>query len=239
MNKYICRLWASGDWFRPPSNKNKPVRVNHKGFGDMIGEYNSAYSRGPGTIITDYINPALDEFLDVVDNIAITYKQDKELLEEIAKYSWDNKSAEEYASKIFDEPVHCVTPVVTKSDGEYYLKVVPKSIPLDRPENYITVAFDSNVRRSRISKTMINNITKNKNVIDVGRTHWAHNEKDTIKILAYLIYHSDHFIGLDSGMSHFALMLKNDEDITIYTNKNKRTGVIQEWINSNINVIEI
>jgi hypothetical protein len=74
------------------------------------------------------------------------------------------------------------------------------------------------------------------NLRTILHCHSVYNEKLGPAKVAYIISKAKFHIGIDSGMSHFALTIKNKEDVHIYVPKDRQTSVTYRWINKGYNV---
>jgi hypothetical protein len=205
------------------------------GFGDMICQISNlnAMCKESATILTDRQNVGFHTFNRLINKCQ-------------EKYHWNiDKSRYEHLISISNNNITLSELSGCKSlhyypDFEYVKLNKSKFIKPDNFDDSVEYATMQTIGSGRFpfmyDKIENEKLFKKYNIklIDVGnKESWG------LPKLAWVIDNAKFHLGIDSGMTHFALTIKNKNDVKIFLDKDRITGVGYRWINQKYNVSKI
>lgn len=232
--KLMTRAWADGlDFIGTEVHRPSNVRAGRIGFGDMICEVSNLcqapYFDEGGEILTTELHPAFPKIISLlpfsIDHW--TWITDKAKFNKIVSNTTDWDSQNKTRSIL-----HCHTeyPDYIKLDKSKFVKC---DVLVDTSSEYATIQRKPNAQKCNYNNDHIKKIEDKYSIkiIEIGK-----NEKLGPAKCAYIIDKAKFHIGIDSGMSHFALTIKNREDVHIHVPKKRITSATYRWIEKGYNV---
>ena len=210
------------DGFRPIGQRCAP-----RGFGDMICQISNLNAQtDSGNVLTSYINPAFNIFNSL-------------LLKKHQKHTWINNRAifEQCVSMASNNEELCkITDrkfLHSYPDYEYIKLDKSKFINPDgwneKPFSYATAQSVPFAQKCKYDLDEIQNIYKK---FGIKIIEVSGKEDLGLLKLAYIIHNAQFHLGIDSGMTHFALTIKDKKDVKIFIPKKRITGVGKRWIDA-------
>ena len=231
--KFITRAWADGtDFIGTDLHREKNKRAGRRGFGDMICEVSNLYAQSKDAeVLCPFLHSGHKKFCSMIDMKDRKYfwSPNGSKHNHYISMSKDNESLCNFSeSKL----LHCYPDYdYVKLDESKFLETeIPKG-------DYITCQSKPNAKKCNYERTHIQKALKQfkkqfgMEIIEVGGKESLGMEK-----IAYLIKHSKYFVGIDSGMTHFANTVKEKSDVHIVVPEDRITGVSWRWINQGYNV---
>lgn len=227
--KLTARVLADGtdfigtDIFRPIG-----VHAGRSGMGDTICE------------LSNLINANYNSASILVPKLHPAFKQLKELFGLSSKYEWRINPQEynilkKYSSHDEIEVKEGLKLLHCYPEFEDYAKLdKSKFIETNIPsEPYATIQRVPFAKKCQYTDKHIKYIESQYNIkiIEIGGKEHLGLEK-----IAYIIDNAQFHIGLDSGMSHYALTIKDKKDVHIYVPEDRITGVTYRWLKYGYNV---
>lgn len=230
----MARAWADGlDFvgteFHRPANK----KAGRRGFGDMICEVSNLcqapYFAEGGTILVPHLHKGFKAFTALLP-VDISHWEWKANASQFNKLvaqtkNWDSQNKLRtilHCHSIYDEYVR-----LDSNKFEECEKLV------DTNTEYVTIQRTPFAQKCNYTKDHIKQIEKRYDVklVEIG----GHEKLGPAKV-AYIIHKAKFHIGIDSGMTHFALTIKDKQDVHIYVPERKQTSPTYRWINKGYNV---
>lgn len=227
--KLTARVIADGtDFIGTKVFRPVGVHAGRNGLGDCICE------------LSNLINADYNQASILVPRLHPAFKDLQKLYDLSSKYEWQIQPAEYNDLKKFSSH--------EEIEREKGLKLLPcypeysdyaklnksQFIKTDIPtEPYATIQRVPFAKKCLYTKEHIEYMESQYNIkiIDVGGR-----EDLGLAKVAYIIDNAQFHIGLDSGMSHYALTIKNKEDVHIYVPEDRITGVTYRWMKYGYNI---
>ena len=233
MKKFIARGWGDGtDFIGTNMFRSTNIKADRRGFGDMICEVSNLYAQAnEADILIPSIHHGLNNFIKLVDmnNRNYQWNNNKALFHKFLSQSTNNESLAKVSER---DILHCYP------DFEYVQLVSERFIKTDIPMGiYGTIQELPLAKKCEYGRTHIHEaFLEAQKQYDFPLISVAGLEKLGLAKLAYIIKHAVVHVGVDSGMSHFALTIKNKNDVHLYVPKDRITGVTHRWIRDGYNV---
>ena len=242
MKKYITRAFTDGtdfigaDMFRPAGFK-----AGRNGFGDMICEVSNLCAQSESAEILHYgvgtesysQNMAYKNFIKLVDLSGRKYEwvSDRDTFDAAVDACDSNESICKHTER---ELLHCYPdhPYVKLDKSKF---AAPQDLGLEG--GYVTYQSNPFSRkcgydRPHMQKAYMHMIKERKlPAIDVGGL-----EQAGLPVIASILENAVAHIGIDSGMTHFALCVKDKKDVDIVVPEDRISGVAYRWIEQGYNV---
>lgn len=196
----------------------------------MICEVNNAYRHQSAEILTPKLNKGFNQFLALIDRDHSNYKwiENREMFLGFLRRSTDNESLCRVSKR---ELLMCYP------EGDYIKIRQDRLKETDHPEKYATIQTPIVSRKRGYDEStplLIRDRFKGITLVEVGGR-----ESLGLPRLGYLIKNAKFHIGIDSGMTHFALSIKDKNEVFIHVSKEKKSGVALRWMRDGYNVIMI
>lgn len=230
----MARAWADGfDFLNTKLHRKKNVKAGRRGFGDMICEVSNLcqapYFNDGGNILVPDLHKGFKDFISLlpVDTSHWHWEVNSSKFMNLVRKTkdWDSQNNLRtilHCHSVYDEYV--------RLDDNKFIECEDL---VDTSTEYATIQRVPFAQKCNYNKNHIKYIENKYNIklIEIGG-----NEKLGPAKVAYIISKAKFHIGIDSGMSHFALTIKNKEDVHIYVPKDRQTSVTYRWINKGYNV---
>lgn len=230
----IARAWGDGlDFLGTELHRPKNKRAGRRGFGDMICEVSnlcqSPFFHEGGHILVPQLHSAFNTFnslLPMSTNHWVWESNTQKFNKIVSKsHDWDS------LNKI-RSILHCHT------EYDDYIKLdkskfVECNDLVDTESEYATIQTIPFAQKCNYTKDHIREIQSmyDIKIVDIGG-----NEKLGPLKCAYIINKAKFHIGIDSGMSHFALTVKDKKDVIIHVPEKRITSASYRWIQKGYNV---
>jgi hypothetical protein len=228
---FVCRAFSDGtdfigtDKFRPAGRDATRV-----GFGDMISEISNAYAQTKKANIRVtsgvFKNAAYDEFMSLVDMDG-------------REYNWHYNPAHFCNSNEDLERTTGSKLLMCYPDYPYIRLVKERFRSVSNlPEKYVTYQSKPLAQKCEYHRPHVEQAYKRIREsygVECFDIHNLHNQYSTAQI-AYIIDNAIAHVGVDSGMTHFALCIKEKQDVHIVVPEDRITGVSRRWIDQGYKV---
>lgn len=231
LEKFIVRAYCDGtDFIGTDIHRDITVPSGRTGFGDMIQEISNLYHRTKkAAILCPSLNPAYQDFLNMLDMTDREYLWNPDT-EKYNLYVDICKTNEQLALRSGRKLVmpHPNTDDYVKMAKERF--VDPESETFYEP--YVTYQSKPRATKCEYGRKHVQDayLAKIKSygiqAVDVDGL-----EELGIPTLAWIIDNAVAHVGIDSGMTHFALTVKDKNDVKIIVPEDRITGVSYRWIN--------
>jgi len=236
LEKFIVRAYCDGtDFIGTDIHKDKFTESGRTGFGDMIQEISNLYHRTKkASILCPSLNPAYQDFTDMLDMTDREYLWNPDT-EKYNLYKDICKTNEQLALRSGRSLV------MPHPDTDDYVKMVKERFVDPEEETFYKpyVTYQSKPRSTKCEygrKHVQNAYLEKIKSYGVPAVDVDGLEELGITKLAWIIDNAIAHVGIDSGMTHFALTIKNKVDVKIIVPEDKITGVSYRWINKGYNV---
>ena len=244
MMKFITRGFADGtDFIGTDDFYPKTKKAGRGGFGDMICEFSNLYAQTNKADVAMFdhgknrgtLHPAYRDFMSLVDMKG-------------RDYNWECEKSVKTWEKITGNK--CKTNDHLCEASERNLLMPYPDYPYVRlrknrfevvknlPNRYITYQSKALSGKCQYDRPHVDKEYKrirDSYGVECFDIHGKHNKYTTAQI-AYIIDNAVSHVGIDSGMTHFALCIKKKENVHIVVPKDKITGVSYRWINQGYKV---
>ena len=236
LEKFIVRAYCDGtDFIGTDIHRDKSTPSGRNGFGDMIQEISNLYHRTKkAAILCPSLNPAYKDFTNMLDMTDREYLWNPDT-EKYNLYTDICKTNEQLALR---SERSLVMPHPNTDD---YVKMVKERFVDPEEETfykpYVTYQSKPRATKCQYGRKHVQDayLAKIKSygvqAVDVDGL-----EELGIPKLAWIIDNAIAHVGIDSGMTHFALTVKNKGDVKIIVPEDRITGVSYRWINKEYNV---
>ena len=240
MKKFITRAYTDGtDFIGSDIFRAAGIKAGRNGFGDMICEVSNLIAqakeaeilhagRGAGSYCQ---NMGFVDFIKLVDLTERKYKwiHDSKQYNKLLTVSKNNEELCKHSGR---ELLHCYpeNPYVSLDASKfieqdlgiseyvtYQGNPFSKKCGYDRP--HMQEAYSNKIKERGIP------------AVDVGGL-----EKAGLPAIAGIIKNAVAHVGIDSGMTHFALCVRDKKDVDIVVPSDRISGVSYRWINQGYNV---
>jgi len=234
--KFVTRGFADGtDFIGTDDFYSKTKKAGRGGFGDMICEISNLYAQTkeadteivPRGAHSGKVHPGYKDFIQLIDM-------------EGRNYRWSTSSSLS-SCKTNDDIVKSTGRKLLMPYPDYpYVQVVKDRLEAvsGLPDQYITYQSKGLAGKCGYDRDHVTEAYKRFREsygVECFDVHNAHKRYSTSQI-AYIIDNAIAHVGIDSGMTHFALCIKKKEDVIIIVPKDKITGVSYRWINQGYKV---
>lgn len=233
MRKFITRGYADGtDFIGTDKFRGSKERAGRKGFGDMICEVSNLVAKtDKADILCPFLHAGHERFMKMIDMKGKRYFWNTNSSEH-AHYitmSNDNKTLCDFSGRelLFPYPDH---DYVKLDESKFVEHVVVSG-------EYITTQSMGFAKKCEYHRKHIQEaFTQLKESYGLPIVEVGGMEKLGMEKIAYIIKNSKKFVGIDSGMTHFANCIKEKNDVVILVPKDRITGVSYRWINNGYDV---
>jgi hypothetical protein len=225
---FIARVFADGsDFIGTDVHRTEGTKAGRSGLGDCICEISNLYQTHDGSNM-------------LVPNVHGAFAALISMLDQPTTHNWiiDHAAFNVYANSKSQQEVEFKSgrkTLICYPEYDDYIKLdknkfEPTPIPAGE---YATIQRRPRNKKSGYTPDDIKTIESKYDLplVDVGgQEHLGLNK------LAYIIDNARFHVGIDSGMSHFALMVKPKRDVHIYVKQDRVSGVAYRWINKGYRV---
>lgn len=236
LEKFIVRAYCDGtDFIGTDIHRDRFTPSGRTGFGDMIQEVSNLYHRTKkAAILCPSLNPAYQDFTNMLDMSDREYLWNPDT-EKYNLYTDICKTNEQLALRSGRSLVmpHPNTDDYVKMVKERF--VDPEEETFYKP--YVTYQSKPRATKCQYGRKHVQDayLAKIKSygvqAVDVDGL-----EELGMSKLAWIIDNAIAHVGIDSGMTHFALTVKNKGDVKIIVPEDRITGVSYRWINKGYDV---
>lgn len=232
--KLMARAWADGlDFIGTNIHRPKNVKAGRVGFGDMICEVSNLcqapYFNQGGTILVPDLHSAFNVFVSMLpcnmDKWTWEVNRSKFNKIKVQTKDWDSQNS-------LRTILHCHTEYddYIKLDKNKFKKC---EVLVDTDTEYATIQRKAFSKKCQYNDNHIKKMEDKygMKIIEIGGHEKLGPEK-----CAYILDKAKLHIGIDSGMSHFALTVKDKQDVHIHVPKDRITSATYRWIDKGYNV---
>ena len=230
----VVRCWADGlDFVGTSIHRKNNIKAGRSGFGDMICEVSNLcmspfFEEGGSVLAPDY-HPAHKKFIDFLSLDLSHWKW----ISDNGEYNRITKKSKDWHSLNEIRPIlhcHSIYEDYVKLDKDKFIEC---NDLVDTTTEYATI---QTIPFSRKCQYTQDHIKQMEDQYQLGIIEIGGKEKLGMNKIAYIIDKAKYHIGIDSGMSHFALTIKNKEDVHLYVPEQRQTSVCYRWIKNGYNV---
>jgi hypothetical protein len=227
--KFVARAIADGtDFIGTDIFRKEGIPAGRSGLGDAICEISNLINYGYDTaeVVVPKFHPAFKNLLNLYDiNGKYNWKLDSNFYNGTKIYSTIKEIEEKTGYKV----LHCYPEF-----KEYAKLDKSKFIKTDLPkEPYATIQRTPFAKKCLYTEKHIKYMESQYDIkiIEIGGK-----ENLGLERVAYIIDNAEFHIGIDSGLTHFALTIKDINDVHIYVPEDRITGVTYRWLHNEYNV---